>query len=49
MLTSVHYKKVSTAVHHTGLNNLTKIKNSVLLFDSAKHFSESDLILDLIN
>lgn len=48
MLESVHYKNTKTIVHNTGLKNLRMLKNSILLFDSAKSFAESDLVLDLI-
>lgn len=48
MIESVHYKNTKTIVHNTGLKNLQKLKNSILSFDSAKSFAESDIVLDLI-
>lgn len=49
MLTSVHYKNISTTTHQDGLNNLLKLKNSILNFDSAKRFAESSMIVDVLN
>lgn len=49
MLKSAHYRKTSTIVHHIGLTNLSKIKDSILLFDSAKSLAESDMILDFLS
>lgn len=48
MLTSVHYKNTTIGLHNTGLHNLEKMKNSILYFDSAKSFAESDIVLDLL-
>ncbi|XP_025421593.1 myb-like protein D [Sipha flava] len=48
MLETVHYKRTTTAVHNSGLKHLQKLKNSILLYDSAKTFAKSDLVSDLI-
>lgn len=48
MLKLVHYKKTTTIIHGTGLNILLNLKKSVLSFDSAKSFSQSKLVLDLL-
>lgn len=48
MLESVHYKRKTTAVHKTGMKHLQKLKSSILLYNCAKSFAESDLIQDFI-
>lgn len=48
MLTSVKYKNESTIAHKIGCNNLIKLENSILDFESAKELAKSTIILDFI-
>lgn len=48
MLTSIHYRNNTTKIHNTGMQILTKLKNVILSFDSAKSLVESDIILELL-
>ncbi|VVC42068.1 Protein kinase domain,Protein kinase-like domain,Protein kinase, ATP binding site [Cinara cedri] len=48
MLTSVHYKNTKQSIHKTGLDNLQKLKDAILSFESVKLFSESDIILNFL-
>lgn len=49
MCKTVHYKKTSTNVHRIGLSNLSKMYDSILLFDSAKSLAESEMILNFLD
>lgn len=48
MLTSVHYKNSKQSIQKSGLDNLKMLKDAILSFNSAKHFAESDLILNFV-
>lgn len=48
LVTFAHYKNTKTSTHIIGLNNLQKLKDTILSFDSAQCFAESDIILNFL-